>query len=384
MTALQQDNSPSNERTALYDLHLELGGKMVPFAGYDMPVQYDGLGVMAEHNACREAAALFDVSHMGQIMISGAADIAERMEKLVPGDIRGLKPGAMRYSVLLNDKGGIMDDLMITRPAGDGAGDSLYLVVNAATKHDDFAHIKAHLGDDVQMDWLGGDVHAYALIALQGPKAVDVLAKFIPGVAELTFMTSGYFDLDGVKLGIARSGYTGEDGFEISVPAEHAPALAKKLLAEDGVAPAGLGARDSLRLEGGLCLYGHDIDTSTTPVEAGLKWVINKRRREEGGFPGADVILKQIADGTDRLRVGIRPEGRAPVREGVELQDENGSVIGTVTSGTFGPTVGAPVAMGYVAAEYAAPDTQVNAMVRGKPMPCRVAKMPFITPGYKR
>lgn len=384
MTALKQDNPDTNARTALYDLHVELGGKMVPFAGYDMPVQYDGLGVMAEHNACREAAALFDVSHMGQIMITGADDIAARMEKLVPGDIQGLKPGQMRYSVLLNEKGGIMDDLMITRPAGEHADDGLYLVVNAATKHDDFAHIKAHIGDDVQMEWLGGDVHAYALIALQGPKAVDVLSKFIPAVKDLTFMTSGSFELDGVKLGIARSGYTGEDGFEISVPADDAIALAKKLLGEDGVEPAGLGARDSLRLEAGLCLYGHDIDTETTPVEAGLKWVVNKRRREEGGFPGADIILKQIAEGTDRLRVGIRPEGRAPVREGTELQDDNGNVIGTVTSGTFGPTLGAPVAMGYVVSEFAKPETQINAMVRGRTMPCRVAKTPFIKPGYKR
>ena len=361
------------ERTPLYDLHVELGARMVPFAGYALPVQYPA-GILAEHRQTRSAAALFDVSHMGQIRLDGA-DPAGALEALVPGDIRGLAPGAMRYTQFTNEAGGILDDFMVTQ-----RGDHLLLVVNAARKAADAAHLEAGLGGGCRRAVLA----ERALLALQGPAAADVLGRLDPACRALAFMTAAECDLAGVPCLVSRSGYTGEDGFEISLGSDAAEGLARRLLAEAEVAPAGLGARDSLRLEAGLCLYGHDIDTATTPVEAGLAWSIGKRRREEGGFPGADVILRQLADGPPRRRVGIRPEGRAPAREGTEIADAGGTVIGRVTSGGFGPTVGGPVAMGYVARDHARVDTEVALIVRDRPRPARIAKLPFVPHNYHR
>lgn len=358
--------------TPLDALHRELGAKMVPFAGYDMPVQYPA-GILKEHLHTRKSAALFDVSHMGQAFLMGDEAI-EAFETLVPGDYQGLAEGKTRYTVLLNDQGGIMDDLMATRIPG-----GLYLVVNAACKDQDFAHIEAGTQGRATLEILTDR----ALVALQGPKAGDVLARLSPETAEMTFMMFREVDIAGIPCFVTRSGYTGEDGFEISVPSDRAEELAKKLLAETEVEAAGLGSRDSLRLEAGLCLYGHDITTETTPIEGDIKWVVNKRRREVGGFPGADIILGQLANGTDRLRVGILPEGRAPAREGTEVQDLNGNTIGTITSGGFGPSVGGPIAMGYVATPFAAVDTAVNLIVRGKPMAAKVVKMPFTQKSYK-
>jgi len=361
-------------RTPLYDLHVAQGGRMVDFAGYALPVQYRG--IIAEHEQARNSAAIFDVSHMGQARLSGARAV-EAMESLVPGDIAGLAEGRMRYTQLTNETGGILDDLMVTRLDGD----DVMIVVNAACKTEDFAHIGAAadaFGCRLTID------DGAALLALQGPAAETALATTIPGVESLAFMQAGAFQWGTTSVWISRSGYTGEDGFEISVPAEQATALAETLLAEDAVALSGLGARDSLRLEAGLCLYGHDIDTTTTPVEAGLTWSIGKRRRQDGGFPGADVIRRQLQDGVSRRRVGLRPEGRAPAREGTEIQTPGGETIGTVTSGGFGPTVGGPVAMGYVATDHAAAGAALSLIVRGKSMPAETAKLPFITPGYKR
>lgn len=365
------------ERTPLHALHLELGGKMVPFAGYDMPVQYRA-GILKEHQHCRAAAALFDVSHMGQAELRGQG-VRAAMEALVPGDLQALKPGRMRYSMLTNQGGGIIDDLMVTRPADDEAEDRLFLVVNAARKAVDFPTIEAGLPEGVTLNRLDDR----ALLALQGPKAAEVLARHCPEAADLKFMGSTPATVAGIDAIVFRAGYTGEDGFEISVPGDRADALARRLLAEEEVEPAGLGARDSLRLEAGLCLYGHDIDERTTPVEAGLAWTISKRRRAEGGFPGADVILEQIEHGPPKKLVGLRPEGRAPAREGAEITTEDGTRIGEVTSGGFGPTVGAPVAMGYVEARFAEPGTPVSLVVRGKPLPARVAAMPFIKKGWQ-
>lgn len=359
--------------TPLHALHVELGAKMVPFAGYDMPVQFP-LGVLGEHKHTRAKAGLFDVSHMGQVRIDGdVADTARVMETLVPGDIAGLTPGRMRYTQFTNDAGGILDDLMVTN-----AGDHLFVVVNAACKDQDICLMRGAFGDALSV------LEDRALLALQGPAAAEVLADLAPAAAELSFMSGAAMDVAGQLCFVTRSGYTGEDGYEISVPAAGAEALARRLLAHDAVESIGLGARDSLRLEAGLCLYGHDIDTTTSPVEAALTWSIGKRRREEGGFPGAARILKEIADGTSRKRVGLKPEGRAPAREGTEIMDGDGTPIGHVTSGGFGPSVEGPVAMGYVSSEHAAADTAVSLMVRGKAMPARVVKLPFVTPGYKR
>jgi len=360
------------KRTPLYDLHVELGGKVVPFAGYELPVQYEG--IMAEHQHTREHAGLFDVSHMGQALLYGD-DAAAAMESLVPGDLRALAPGKMRYTLLTNDQGGIRDDLIVTN-----MGDHLFLVVNADCKDADFAHIRESLKGRAELEILTDR----ALLALQGPKAGEVLARFAPDSESLTFMTAAEMDVAGVPCFVTRSGYTGEDGFEISVPEAEAANLARTLLAEDEVAPIGLGARDSLRLEAGLCLYGSDIDVTTTPVEAGLTWAINKRRREEGGFPGAEIILGQLADGVARKRVGILPDGRAPARAHTEIRDKDGNPIGEITSGGFGPTFGGPVAMGYVQASHAGTDTAVDLMVRGKAMPGRVAAMPFVAQRYKK
>lgn len=357
--------------TPLNHLHRELGGKMVPFAGWEMPIQF--AGILAEHNQCRESAVLFDVSHMAQVRLTGP-DIAARLENLVCGNIQGLKPGRMRYTLFLDDQGGILDDLMVTH-----GGDHLFLVVNAACAQADIARLRAGLGTDaVQV------MDAHALIALQGPKAAEALARLAPAAAELKFMGAAALDIDGVGCFVTRSGYTGEDGFEISVPAAAAEGLARRLLDQPEVAPAGLGARDSLRLEAGLCLYGHDIDASTTPVEADLAWTIGKPRREAADFPGAARVLAQLAQGPARKRVGLRPAGKAPVREGTEIIDGDGKVIGRVTSGGFGPTVGGPVAMGYVPADLAEPGTGIGINLRGRRIEAQVCAMPFVTQNYHR
>ena len=351
--------------------HRARGGRMVEFAGYHMPVQYEG--IMAEHLWTRESAGLFDVSHMGQLTLTGP-DAATALEALVPGDISALKAGRMRYSLLLDEEGGILDDLMITN-----AGDHLYLVVNGAVKWDDIAHMRMELPDEITVTVL--DEHA--LLALQGPRAVDALSRVVPGVEALVFMQAASFDWNGVPLGISRSGYTGEDGYEISVPADHVEALAEALCAQPEVKPCGLGARDSLRLEAGLPLYGHDLDTNTSPVEGDLAFAISKRRREEGGFPGAALILDQLAKGPICKRVGLSVEGRMPVREGAELFAGDDKV-GRVTSGGFAPSVGAPIAMAYVDAAHAAFGTGLEAEVRGKRVPVTVAAMPFVPHRYVR
>jgi aminomethyltransferase len=358
------------KKTPLHDLHVALGARMVPFAGYAMPVQYPP-GIMAEHTHTRAAAGLFDVSHMGQVRVAGGAP-QTAIERLVPGDIAGLSVNRMRYTQFTNDQGGILDDLMVTRRERD-----LFVVVNAACKDDDFARMQAGL-TDCSVEMLANR----ALLALQGPQAVAVLSALAPAVAAMPFMSYAEVTLAGAPCLITRSGYTGEDGYEISVPDEAAERLAKLLLADERVKPIGLGARDSLRLEAGLCLYGHDIDTTTTPIEAGLAWSIGKRRRTEGGFPGAAIIQKQLAEGPARRRVGIRPDGRAPAREHTPITDAAGATVGEITSGGFGPSVNAPVAMGYVPAALANPDTPLNLVVRGKPLPARVVTLPFITKRY--
>ncbi|WP_286786623.1 MULTISPECIES: glycine cleavage system aminomethyltransferase GcvT [Pseudomonas] len=366
-------------KTPLHALHLELGARMVPFAGYDMPVQYP-LGVMKEHLHTREKAGLFDVSHMGQIVLRGA-DAAAALESLVPVDILDLPQGMQRYALFTDDNGGILDDLMVAN-LGD---DTLFLVVNAACKEQDLAHLQQRIGARCEIESL---FDARALLALQGPKAVDVLARLAPEVAGMTFMQFRRVQLLGVDCFVSRSGYTGEDGFEISVPVENAEALARALLAEEEIQPIGLGARDSLRLEAGLCLYGHDMSTATTPIEASLLWAMSKPRRADGaragGFPGAERIFAQQRDGAPNKRVGLLPQERVPVREGAEIVDAQGQVIGQVSSGGFGPSLGAPVAMGYVQSSHAAIDTPVWAIVRGKRVPMCVAKTPFVAQRYYR
>ncbi|MGE0212410.1 MAG: glycine cleavage system aminomethyltransferase GcvT [Parvibaculaceae bacterium] len=369
------------KRTPLHALHLDLGARMVPFAGYDMPVQYP-TGIMAEHLHTRASAGLFDVSHMGQAMVSGPSHeaTAQALEALMPADILGLGRGRMRYSQLTNAQGGILDDLMVTRSPSDADDGALMLIVNAACKDADFAWIAKHLPADVSLH----PMPERALLALQGPKAAEALARHCPKAADLAFMTAASAEFDGMDCHVSRSGYTGEDGFEISMNEARAEAFARALLAEPEVKPIGLGARDSLRLEAGLCLYGHDIDETTSPIEAGLQWSIGKRRREEGGFPGADRIRREVVSGPARKRVGLKPDGRQPVREGSDIQSRDGRAIGAVTSGGFGPSVGAPVAMGYVEAALAAPDTEVDVLVRGKPVPGRIVAMPFHPHAYKR
>jgi aminomethyltransferase len=372
------------KRTPLYDLHVSLGAKMVPFAGYDMPVQYP-LGVLKEHLWTREKAGLFDVSHMGQAALIAEdgrhETVARALEALVPADILNLKPGQQRYSQLLADDGGIIDDLMVARSTDSAEDGTLYLVVNAGCKDGDYAHIRAHLPKGVILIVLADK----ALLALQGPKAADSLAAIIPGAAQLSFMATGEFPVPGLGFTavISRSGYTGEDGFEISVPDDAAEDMARALISAD-VQPIGLGARDSLRLEAGLCLYGHDIDLSTSPIEAGLAWSIQKRRRVEGGFPGAARIQAELANGPSRRRVGIKPDGRAPAREGTDIVDASGAKIGVITSGGFGPTVNGPIAMGYVATAHAKSGTALNLIVRGKPLPATVVDLPFAPHRYKR
>ncbi len=381
---LVRDDRHSLKRTPLYGLHVSLGGKMVPFAGYEMPVQFPP-GVLKEHLHTRSQAGLFDVSHMGQIALrpkSGKVeDAARALERLVPQDVVALPPGRQRYAQFTNAAGGILDDLMVAN-----FGDHLFLVVNAACKAEDEAHLRAHLSDDCIIDSLADR----ALIALQGPKAEAVLAKLCAEAPTMKFMDAGPRQVDGIGCFVSRSGYTGEDGFEISVPAADAERLAKALLANSDVLSIGLGARDSLRLEAGLCLYGHDIDTTTTPVEAALEWSVQKSRRtggaRAGGFPGADKILPQFEQGAGRRRVGLKAEGRAPVREGAVLFADATSTapVGAVTSGGFGPTLNAPVAMGYVPTSLGAHGTKLFAEVRGQRLALQVAAMPFVKNTYKR
>jgi aminomethyltransferase len=346
---------------------------MVPFAGYEMPVQYPS-GILQEHLHTRSQAGLFDVSHMGQLRVAGAGSV-NALELLVPGDLIALAPLRMRYTLLLNESGGILDDLMATR-----LDDGFFLVVNAACKEADLAHLRDHLGSAVTVEPLGDR----ALLALQGPAAAAVLSRFIQGVDRLGFMTAIEARLDSLNCLVTRSGYTGEDGFEISLPAKDALAVAEILLAEPEVRPIGLGARDSLRLEAGLCLYGHDIDETTTPIEAGLAWTIGKRRRAEGGFPGDAIVLRQLVEGAPRARVGIRPDGRAPAREETPIVDSTGARIGRVTSGGFGPSVGGPIAMGYVDRGHAAVGSALTLLVRGLARPAKVVSLPFVPTRYHR
>ncbi|MFT8891778.1 MAG: glycine cleavage system aminomethyltransferase GcvT [Acetobacter papayae] len=377
-------SSESLLHTPLFSLHTDLGARMVPFAGYAMPLQYAG-GIMAEHRHTRTQAGLFDVSHMGQVRVrarSGAVrDAALALEQLVPADIAGLASGRQRYTQFTNEQGGILDDLMVTRLENE-----LLIVINAACKAGDIAHMRAHLSESCTLDVL----EDRALLALQGPLAGQVLAALAPAVQDMLFMDVRALDIAGAACVVSRSGYTGEDGFEISVPAAQAEALARTLLAQPGVAPIGLGARDSLRLEAGLCLYGADIDETTTPVEAALEWSIQKSRRaggaRAGGFPGAEIILTQLSEGTIRRRVGLLPEGRAPVRGGAGLFADAtlASPVGSVTSGGFGPTVDAPVAMGYVSTALAQPGQAVAAELRGRAVACTVQALPFVPAGFRR
>jgi aminomethyltransferase len=366
------------KQTPLYDLHVELGGKMVPFAGYRMPVQFPA-GIIKEHLHTRNQAGLFDVSHMGQIILSGPG-VAEELEKLIPIDVAALHNNQQSYAVLTNEQGGIQDDLIVTR----WDENRFFLVVNAACKEQDIAHFRANLSDNISLEALPDR----ALLALQGPAAIDVLSELAPAVKDLVFLTGCHTEILGVECYVTRSGYTGEDGFEISMPANTALDIARKLLGFEQVEAIGLGARDSLRLEVGLCLYGHDMDTNTSPIEASLIWSISKSRRaggaKEGGFLGADVVLGHIAEGVNRKRVGLSVGGRAPVREGAVIEDLDGNEVGVVTSGGFAANLEAPVAMGSVHIDLAKVGTPLQAVVRGKPRPITVAKMPFVPQRYFR
>jgi len=369
-------------KTPLHDLHLRLGARMVPFAGYAMPVQYP-TGLMAEHRQCRDAAALFEVSHMGQVRLVGT-DSARALETLVPVDVVDLAAGRQRYAFFTNASGGLLDDLMIARPTVDAGFGDLFLVVNAGRKDADVRHMQTHIGHRCQVL----PMPERALLALQGPKAEAALSRLNANVASLVFMSGGVFELAGVPCFVTRSGYTGEDGFEISVPAAHAATLAEALLAQPEVKPAGLGARDTLRLEAGLCLYGHDIDETTSPVEAGLSWAIQKVRRpggaRAGGYPGAAVIESHLAGAAPTRRVGLVGLERVPVREGTVLFDAHGHKLGTVTSGTLAPTVNQPIAMAYLPVDHAHAQHEVYADVRGKHLPMRVSPMPFHPHRYQR
>lgn len=363
------------EKLPLDAWHREHGARMVPFAGYEMPIQYAGEhgGIVAEHNWTRESAGLFDVSHMGQLLLSGP-DLDAAVEAVLPIDLSTLKPGSQRYSLLLDEEGGVLDDLMVSRWP-----DALYLVVNGATKWDDIGHLREMLPDEVTLNHLDDR----ALLALQGPRAAEALARHVEGVDALTFMKFGNFTLAGHDVTIARAGYTGEDGFEISLPAEAAAEIASLLCAEPEVEPIGLGARDSLRLEAGLPLYGHDLGPDTSPVEAGLIFGINKRRRTEGGYPGAERLNREIAEGTQRKWVGLKLDGRMPAREGADVYSGD-TKVGTVTSGGFSPTLGAPIAMAYVDAAHAAQGTALECEVRGKRLAATVSPTPFVPHRYFR
>ena len=377
MSTIPAPDSASARKTPLYDLHVALGARMVEFAGYYLPVQYPD-GIIHEHQHTRTAAGLFDVSHMGQVRVSGEG-AARALESLIPMDVVGLENGHMRYGLFTDADGGILDDLIVAN-----AGTHFLLVVNAACKVNDIARMRAAFGDRCQVD----ELEHRALLALQGPAARDVLVTMAPEIADMTFMTMTQLELAGIPCGLSCSGYSGEDGFEISVADGDAERLAKMLLANDAVAPVGLGARDSLRLEAGLSLYGQDLDEHTTPVEAGLTWTIAKVRRSggerAGGFPGEERIFAQLADGASRRLVGLRPQGRAPVRAGADLLDTDGTAIGSVTSGGFGPTLGAPVAMGYVASDHGKSGTIVQAVVRARHLPTEVVRLPFVERRYYR
>ncbi len=364
-------------QTALYDLHLELGAKMVPFAGYSMPVQYPK-GIVKEHLHTRQMAGLFDVSHMGQVKLKGES-AALALEKLVPVDIVGLGEMKQRYALFTNDQGGVMDDLMVTN-----AADHLFVVVNAACKQQDIKHMQDMIGEECEIEV----IEDRALLALQGPDAGAVMKRLASETEELVFMTAAEVEIDGINCFITRSGYSGEDGFEISVANENAVQLARTLLAQVEVEAIGLGARDSLRLEAGLCLYGHDLDEKTTPVESSLLWALSKARRSDGerpgGYPGSTIIMQQIAEGVSRKRVGIQAQGRMPVREGADLVDSEGKGAGVITSGGFGPTVNGPVAMGYVDLDHSKQGTELFAVVRGKQIPVIIVKLPFVEQRYYR
>ncbi|WP_096173586.1 glycine cleavage system aminomethyltransferase GcvT [Cohaesibacter sp. ES.047] len=371
----------ATQKTPLYDLHVELGGSLVDFAGYALPVRYPA-GIMAEHLHCRESASLFDVSHMGQALLKGAdhESVARFLESLTPSAFTKLGVGRMRYSVLLNDAGGIIDDFIVTRPEDPSLDGTLMLVVNGACKDGDYAHLKANLPDGITLTPLDSK----ALIALQGPKAIDALKRHSGKADGLTFMSQTLDVIDGIEVVISRCGYTGEDGFELSCDQQDAERLARLLLTEPEVEPAGLGARDSLRLESGLCLYGHDLTTEIDPAEADLGWAIQKRRREEAGFPGAERILTGLSEGPSRIRVGLKIVGKAPAREGTEIQSPDGESIGIVTSGGFAPSLQAPIAMGYVLPEHAVAGTKVNLIVRKRIIEAEVASMPFVPQHYVR
>ncbi|MEM7619306.1 MAG: glycine cleavage system aminomethyltransferase GcvT [Pseudomonadota bacterium] len=375
----------SLEKTALYDFHQEFGGKLVPFAGYQMPLHYS-LGIMKEHLHVREKCGLFDVSHMGQAALVGPdyETVAKALEALIPGAITTLNPGEMRYTLLMNQEGGIIDDLIVTRPyeTEDNNG-VLTFVANASRKHVDYPYIIENLPSDVTLQL----IEDKALLALQGPKAADVLAKLVSKpetLGDLSFMTAKPIDVAGIPCHVSRSGYTGEDGFEISVPNDHGEKLARKLGDDPNVELIGLGARDSLRLEAGLCLYGHDIDENTSPVEANLKWAIAKKRREGGGFAGYAKVLQDLTEGPQKLRVGLKLKGRAPARQGAEICDEHQTQIGVVTSGGYAPTLQGPIAMGYVSSAHAKIGQIVNIIVRGKALDAEIVKMPFVPQRYVR
>jgi aminomethyltransferase len=369
------------KRTPLHALHLELGAKMVPFAGYEMPVSFPQ-GLLKEHLHTRQAAGLFDVSHMGQAMLTGPshAVTAAALERLVPGDIAGLKPGRQRYTQLLTGEGGIIDDLMVTRPAAADDDGRLLLIVNAARKDVDYPHIAAALPADVALS----PQEARALLALQGPAAAQIMGGLCPGAAQLGFMAARPLKVAGIDCHISRSGYTGEDGFEISVAADRAEELARTLLSDQRVAPVGLGARDTLSHAAAHCLSGHDIAEPTSPAEADRAWTTGKRRREEGGFPGAERVLRELADGPARRRVGLKLAGRAPAREGCEIVGAGGEPLGKVTSGSFAPSVGGPIAMGYVTRSHSEPGTPVTIIIRGTAHPATVVPMPFMPHRYFR
>ena len=376
------------KHTPLHGAHLELGARMAPFGGYDMPIQYRD-GILAEHRWTRESAGLFDVSHMGPGVLSldvpvsdmdqAHERIASVIEKLIPGDVRGMKAGKLKYSLLMNDQGGIIDDFMVGRPNNMGRAGMLTVIVNAGTKEEDFALLEETANDEasVRRDDMNG------LLALQGPRAAVALSALVPGVERMTFMDFGYFEWEGHGLTVSRSGYTGEDGYEILVPAKGARAFWDALLADERVRPIGLGARDSLRLEAGLPLYGHDIDATTSPIEAGLNFAVNKRRKEARDFPGAERIMDELAGGLKRVRVGLFVTG-APAREGAEITDEDANVIGKVTSGGPSPTLGRPIAMGYVPPSHSQPGTRLKVLVRGRPYDAEVTPMPFVPHRYVR
>jgi len=372
-------NETTLQRTPLFELHQLLGATLTAFAGYEMPVRY-GPGILNEHLHTRAAAGLFDVSHMGTVRIRGGEDLYALFEGLVPSDIQSLQPGAVRYTVLLNERGGVIDDLMVARPAADTDRSQLWLVVNAGGKLADVEHMRANLAGKAEVELL----EDRALLALQGPRAAEILACYCEAPAQLKFMQCGEFELaDFGPAFISRTGYTGEDGFEISLPALQAEGFARTLLADSAVMLIGLGARDSLRLEAGLPLYSHDLDETTTPVEAGLAWVIPKRRREEGGFPGYSIIRHELTSGPARRRVGIRPQGKAIARDGTEIQVQ-GRSIGRISSGGFGPSVAGPIAMGYIEPAFAEVGTEVDLIVRGQALPGQVVALPFVVHRYFR